>query len=513
MTGAVRVQGVRFQLATLALWALGFGALLLATLAQSGGTLVYTLDDPYIHLALAEQILHGGYGINPGEFASPSSSILYPLLLVPLLALGLGTWAPLILSALAQGALVWLLAGLLAPLVRGVLGLVAGAALILAVNGFALPLTGMEHPLHALASVAVVIGLARAAKRAPPRWLVAALVLAVAVRFEGLALALAALILLAVLGQGRRALTGALALATLLAAYGAAMVAMGLPLLPSSVMVKSLASAAAVEADWRDTLVQLVANVIRALGQRWGLIHAAAALGFGALALWGARSVRPVAALGLAVLAAHLLVGRYGWFGRYEVYATAVMLAVALRALRRATPRPWHPAALTLALALLGAPYLATIAQTPGAARAVWQQHAQMHRFSAQFYPRPVAVNDLGYVAWDNPANVLDLWGLGSETARRVIQQQGRSVETLRALTGDRAAYAMIYDVAFAGAVPPEWCRVARLHTSRGVAASDEVSFYLIDRGDEAAIRGALAAFAPGLPPGATLSENDCPPT
>ena len=33
---------------------------------------IYSLDDPYIHLALARQILHGHYGINPGEFAAPS---------------------------------------------------------------------------------------------------------------------------------------------------------------------------------------------------------------------------------------------------------------------------------------------------------------------------------------------------------------------------------------------------------------------------------------------------------
>lgn len=42
---------------------------------------MYTLDDPYIHLSLAENLLRGHYGVNLDEVASPSSSILYPFLL------------------------------------------------------------------------------------------------------------------------------------------------------------------------------------------------------------------------------------------------------------------------------------------------------------------------------------------------------------------------------------------------------------------------------------------------
>ena len=47
------VQGVRFQAAVLVLvlWALGFGALLAVTLAQTGGMLIYT-PVSYTHLTL-----------------------------------------------------------------------------------------------------------------------------------------------------------------------------------------------------------------------------------------------------------------------------------------------------------------------------------------------------------------------------------------------------------------------------------------------------------------------------
>ncbi len=65
-----------------------FAALLGLTFYQilvfNGGHFTYALDDPYIGLAMAEELLHGNYGINPGEPASAVSTILSPLVMTPL---------------------------------------------------------------------------------------------------------------------------------------------------------------------------------------------------------------------------------------------------------------------------------------------------------------------------------------------------------------------------------------------------------------------------------------------
>ncbi|MCB1397222.1 MAG: hypothetical protein H6898_09565 [Rhodobacter sp.] len=501
-----------FQALALALMLAGV-ALLAGLIVARAGLLVYTLDDPYIHLALAEELLRGNYGINPGEHASPSSSMLYAPLLAPLLALGLGGWAPLVLALAGQALAIWLLAGIAAPLLarHGVgLATLAAALLVLAVNGYALPLTGMEHPLHVAASLAVVLGVWRAAQGAAPGWLVPAILLAALIRFEGYALALAAIGVLAMLRHWRVAGTALAGLVALTLAYGAAMAALGLPPLPSSVMVKSQASAAAADAALGDALVAVIVNGVRALSHRWGVIFALGLAGFAVAALrpGAPREGRAVAVLGIAVLGAHLLVGRYGWFGRYEVYATAVLLAVALLLLPRGRAVAWGAA---LALAVIGWAYVPVTLQTPAAALSIHQQHHQMHRFATEFFPYPVAVNDLGYVAWRNDMPVLDLWGLGSEDARRLTATQGRTVETLRALTAGRVGWAMVYDIAFAGAIPPEWCRIAALTTSRVIAASDTVAFYRIDPALDAGMRAALTDFAPTLPEGAQLTIFPCP--
>ena len=71
----------RFQAYSILTCLIGIAILLFFVLRFAGGQLMYTLDDPYIHLSLAENLLRGHYGVNLDEVASPSSSILYPFLL------------------------------------------------------------------------------------------------------------------------------------------------------------------------------------------------------------------------------------------------------------------------------------------------------------------------------------------------------------------------------------------------------------------------------------------------
>ena len=71
-----------FLIAATLLCAAVFTMLLFIGLLNNG-QFAFTLDDPYIHLALAKQLALGNYGINSGEFAAPASSILWPFLLIP----------------------------------------------------------------------------------------------------------------------------------------------------------------------------------------------------------------------------------------------------------------------------------------------------------------------------------------------------------------------------------------------------------------------------------------------
>src|SRR6186713_1885301 len=59
-----------------------------STLRQTGGKFIYPLDDPFIHMQIARNLaFHGTWGINPQEFGSASSSLLYTVLLAALFKL------------------------------------------------------------------------------------------------------------------------------------------------------------------------------------------------------------------------------------------------------------------------------------------------------------------------------------------------------------------------------------------------------------------------------------------
>src|SRR4030066_1196855 len=77
-------------------------------LILNSGLIVYTTDDAYIHLALAENILKGHYGVNLQENSSPSSSILWPFIISPFAGFSFGFLVPLIVNALSSLATIFI---------------------------------------------------------------------------------------------------------------------------------------------------------------------------------------------------------------------------------------------------------------------------------------------------------------------------------------------------------------------------------------------------------------------
>lgn len=513
--------GRAFQVYAMAFHLIMMILLILSARMRTDGVFLYTLDDPYIHLALAESILQGGYGINAGEYASPSSSILYPFLLALGLLAGGGDWTPLLLAAPFSLAATWMIAGFAAAALAGRMSrpvaLLMGPAIGFATNAFALPLTGMEHSIHVFATVLALTGLWRLAGQPQRRGALVAVavgtLLCATIRFEGLALALACLAALAALGFRRAAAGLGAVILLLLGAYAGMMLSLGLPVFPSSVMTKSDIAAQAGDGNAAGLITGLVRNAWAALDARWGILLALGGLFLTAAAMAEGpegRGRRVVLLTVAFALIAHVAAGDYGWFGRYEVYAVAALL-IGLFAVAGAWFRaPAVPMALPILLLLIGSPYLSTTALTPAASANIHQQQFQMRRFAQEVFPQPVAVNDLGLVAYGNGNYVLDLWGLGSEEARRLSANNQWTAERLQEITARRGvSYAMLYPLWFRD-VPEVWCPIADLETSHVTSAFGTVRFYLIRRDMEAEMRAGLDVLRAGLPEGARLTLRDC---
>ncbi len=498
-----------------------------AIFIRTGHPVFFTLDDPYIHLALAENIAHGVYGINPAEYASPASSILYPFLLLPFAAIGLGDWEALALNLAAS---IGILAVWRQLFVRfGFEGdnweTNIGALLAtLAVNGVALPFTGMEHTLHVFCTLAVTSAIVDVAEGNPtPRFLIPVALAGALLRYEGGAVAGAAALVLIWSGRWRQAALLVALVAIFYAGFSFFLHGLGLPFLPSSVLAKS-DSASTVAQDVG--IAAIARSLLSHLAENMSTVHVVMLI---VAALSGAVIYRrrqesehesrlKLGFFGLAVLAVHIVAFRSGWFFRYEPYAVAVLLAclgyalfsgLAVNGASLTGKVKWTWVGGFVSLILFASFYGIAISQTPMAARNIFEQQYQMHRFAVDFWRAPVAVNDLGWVAYRNPDYVLDLRGLGLDDARRAFARKDTKWME-QAVSSRHVGLAMIYKEWFKGFLPPSWTELARLHmeSEQITPASDTVSFYLLDPALRPKAETALKDFAATLPNGATLDTD-----
>jgi len=484
----------------------------------NGGVFTYTLDDPYIHMALADRILQGGYGINPGEAASPSSSVIWPLLLLPFAALG-GGWAlhgPLIWNALAA----LLLLSVLASLWGGVLGASRSQAddlsrlllLLLSLLVFNVPglvFTGMEHTLQVALTLVLLLGLIReAGSGRPPGWLPVVLLLAPLVRYELLAPCGAALLYLLFRGHRRLALGCALALLLLLGGFSLFLISLGLPPMPSSIMAKS--------ALYGSGLTGLLVNGLRTLDDPVGVLLLLLGLLNARWALSASRTKADRLLAGVLALSSlgHALGGAYGWYHRYEVYIWALMVMGTLYGFRSrggalgVFSTVSNRVALLLALSVGGSAYLGVLYSTPRAARNIFDQQYQMGRLARDYLREAVAVNDLGLVAWGNPYPVLDLMGLASPRALHLRRHSPVDPAWMDELCRERGVeVAMVYERGFFPLLPSSWVRVGRFSLSdiSVVCLSNTVTIYVTGSQALSRVVPAVQAWVPTLPQGVSF--------
>jgi len=482
------------------------------------GKFCYTLDDPYIHLALSKQIAVGHYGLNPGEFSSPSSSILYPFLLAAAAPSPFHEYAPLAINVLAMLLTLAMtlqfftrlgLASTDRPLRRTLLAV----GFIVFTNTFGVVFTGMEHSLQFLFALSIVTGLIVFLEDDRILWrLPAAMILGPLIRYEALALSFAAAAVLAVLRPRQAAALLVLTIAPV-AAFSAFLHQLGLPWLPSSVLAKS---------DFLGLLTHPQERYLFTL-QRARVFGVLGVLLLGTQLFKGLRAIPVRMLLGFcaAIGLAHVLFGAYGSLFRYEGYLFLSLVAVAIycyRDLIAALLRNPNVARLLTLLGLAAVPFgwfvHFPLVVNPLAARNVYEQQYQVHRFAVDFHRGPIGVNDLGRVAYENPYYVLDLFGLGSDAARTARQAQ--APDQLASLAKQKnVAVAAIYSSWFENNLPKSWTPLARLSLSgRKIGAAEAaVTFYATDPAFAGDLLRELAAFAPTLPAGVRLEFLPRAPT
>ena len=486
-------------------------------LRATGGVFGFSLDDPYITLALASHILDGHYGLNLNEAAAPSSSILFPFLVATLLKLGGGQVTVLLVNLFFTATTIFILLVLVSDVgidlsrVPRWRVLVAALALLLGLNLIGIAFTGLEHSIHVADTLACFLGIVRTIRTGRmPWWLPVVLVLNPLIRFEGLSIWAAGIIVLWKRNRTTALLTFAGGL-IFVASFSFYLHHLGLPLLPSSVMAKSTVAGSVGSAA---LFAHAMSNLLKNL-QQYGAAQLLAILALLAIAFIRDRATGGIVLFAALPILAHLVAGAFGWLGRYEIYVLTLGLAAVL-VLYTDKISEWLTGALpafaagTLFWLVVQVCYVQTTLVTPRAAQEVYLQQFQMHRFATEFWHKPVAVNDLGWVAYGNPNYVLDLFGLGSEAARIARAQGGADTAWIEQLVAQHhVGLAMIY-ASWYPARPADWVELATLTLEcdgQPAAAADRtVTFFATTPAARAELENDLRRFAPTLPRGVSLT-------
>ncbi|HTK28432.1 MAG TPA: hypothetical protein VL309_02720 [Vicinamibacterales bacterium] len=507
------------------------GALLVLSLRHTGGHVIYALDDPYIHMAMAKHVaLDGTWGVSPDRFSSSSSSLLWTALLAALFAVGgVHDGIPLLMNVAAGLALLWIVARRLRPTPAGrhpvYLWLVL-TAIVLATPMPALVFVGQEHLLHACVAVLFLdlgagwlapVG-ASAARGAMFARLAALAAVLPLVRYE--ALFLVALVALATLARGwwrEAGILGASAAVPVLL-YGAFSAWHGWYWLPNSVLVKGARPGFAT-----------VHEAIRSLGYvAYSRLTSLPAIGFlvTLVVVFGAMRIARATfdgsfrrlALFAALALAHLQYAQPAafWMFRYEAYLVAVGLFVLANPLLELatslTPGPW-PRMRQWALGALAALLVVSsplpdraarsFAIVPRATANIYEQQYQMGLFLARYYERaPVALNDIGAASYLSDIDCLDLVGLADMTVARRVLNGWFAYDDIEEIAAERGIrIAIVFDSWFHGRIPPRWQKAGSWTIDdNAVEGDDTVTFYAVRPEELGPLRSRLREFAASLP-------------
>lgn len=459
----------------------GFIAILLVELLcilwGNQGTLVYSLDDAYIHFALSENLMHGHYGVNSQEMSASSSSIIWPFLIAPLTLLPGTEWFVLIINGVFAVLSLIVIRQLVDPILRTdenvqtkqthpLAYLLVFFFLASIGNLVGLVFTGMEHSLQVLLACLIVAGLWQVANNKQPFYaLYLALIIIPLLRYESMALAAPALLYLLILRFWRGAILSGLCIAAVMVAFSTFLYTNNLGVLPTSILAKS-----GQNVEGSHALTKLISHAIANLKNPVGWLLLTCILGLIPAAISKKLSYRKnLFALTLLTAGSlHLMVGSLWWYGRYETYVFISMVLGVFLLYYQNIQTIWRAnkfrpiiTRLLLPLLVFSLPSIFIMLTTPFMSGAIYRQPYQFHRFVEDYYPHPVALNDLGLVSFRNSNYVLDLWGLASLRAMKNRQTQGSDPQWMDDLAVEYDVGLVFVTNAWFRKLPPQWIKIA----------------------------------------------------
>lgn len=503
----------------LALLFLSASAIVLWQMIQTCGKVVYPIDDPYIHMAMARHWAQDGiFGVSLQGFSASSSSPLWTALLAfCFLLFGVHEWFPLALNILIS----LILLGVITSFIREnfhnrVVAFIYSLLITLSLPLITQTFTGMEHPLHILFVILLCKSVitTKCGTKNSTVFLFAAL--SVLARYESLFVVIPLGLYLLINKQWKRFLYLSIGAALPVVALGCLYLAMGWYFFPNSIMVKSAITSQ--QANW------FYGVLIRLYHQLYSTHHVAVLFMIAIPLLlgklnnshWQKDSSTTWLIVFICAALMHSAFASMGWFFRYEGYVLAFgFLSLApfignfinqAESINRWQPQFFRWGIFAFILVLLISPFqshMLSIQKIVPGAKNIYEQQYQMGRFLHQYYDEEaVLANDIGAINFLADIYCLDLMGLGSMEPLKAMKH-GRFTpeytETWCRLQG--ANIAILYSGWWKEAPPTSWRLVGTWTVPEKVTVSEQtVSFYALNAEAVQPLALNLFAFQDELP-------------
>jgi hypothetical protein len=464
---------------------------------------VYTLDDPYIHLQMAQNLANNGsFGIIDNEFSSTSSSPFWTLLLAGSTSIfGDNYLSPFILN---------IFFGLLALIIafrflenKQHLLILASILLLIAFASpmHALTFAGMEHLAQIAGCFMFLIAIKKYLDNESSKNFYSLLAISfviTSIRFECSFLVFAFAAILFFKKKRMNSIILLIVAGLPILIYGIISLSNGWHFFPNSVLLKAhLTSAGGFSSMIRSVFFTLILQLGKSPHILILLLISAYFLNYmnkGKKIVLNTENSILLVFIFTSLL--HMQLGSVGWFFRYEAYITALGILVngyillnrwsEFRNIYFQSTNFLKITISVLAFFIL-MPLIArsvdSTLTTTKAQKNILEQQFQMTRFIQNYYQQDtIAINDIGMVSYYTDAKIVDVWGLANnETGNAILGNYYNSEFFEKFLNEHNVKLVISYESLFGkpGVRPEDWLLVAtwRVHDNY-VLGDDLLGFY-----------------------------------
>lgn len=497
--------------------------LLIQSLNQNQGHLIYTLDDCYIHMAIAKNFAqYGIWGVTKYGFTSSSSSLLWTLLIsVIYFIFGVNEITPFILNSIFAIGTLSIVYIIMDEFKISKFYTLIILLLIIALTPFPILIfTGMEHILHIFLIILFIYLSASTIVHDKDNFLKYLLILGfllMMTRYESFFLIFIVSILFIL---KKKYLYSILLIAISLiplGVYGLISTVNGWFFLPNSLVLKSVLTSN--EPFLSKMYISHIFNhfINQVLGTEIKILIVLSFI-FLLINLINRKfkdlcTIMIVIFISMALL--HLFFADIGWFYRYEAYLIFVgifvnsIVSISIfqkNKINFEKDKILRYSALILLLGLIVIPVasrgLYSFNEAPLATHNIYEQQYQIGLFVKQFYnDESVALNDIGAVNYLADIKCMDFYGL-SDIGVAKARKGGyyTSEEKSNLIKKNNVKLIIIYESWFKN-IPPDWIKVSDWEIRNNIVCGDNrVSFYVVSPKEKDNLIKNIRIFSSKLP-------------